>query len=123
MKKNGPSQNLKPVADGEGDGIGLETIDAIPKRTILDVAMRTVGVLVGELPGKTIARLTDTSADNVPVRIRNERIEAFVRDGVFAIDIASAHRKSAGQLTSDPEFVKEAGFPIEGQGNIAGTLM
>ena len=78
--------------------------------------------MVGELPVEAVQSLPDARAEDVAVGVRYQWIEAFVRNGVLAVDVPGADVEAARELASDAKFVEEAGFPIEWERDVSAGL-
>src|SRR6185369_14214097 len=116
-----PGPGLKMVTDREGERRGEQPIPAI------DTRIRGLGngtefaadKLAGDRPIPMLAFVADPEAADVQIGIGDQRGVIALRGGGLTEKVAGAHIITFAQLAGDPQFVKEAGVPIERQGSEA----
>src|SRR5690242_11456334 len=111
-RSGGGVVSLEPVSQRDGEGVGFKSVSAICCRALVNVSAWTVSILVSDIPAITFELPAEANRKDMSVRIRNGRIEAFVRNRVFAVKIASAHVVGA-EFAGYTEFIYKTRLPVK----------
>src|ERR1700677_3643082 len=115
---------LEVVSKGEFNGMADEAVSPVVEDQIIaDAAVRPVSELIRKVPTVAALGLADARAENVAVRVGDERVEIAAGDGALAVDVASAHAVAVGKIARRAELIHEAIVPVEGDGDGGGAIL
>ena len=81
--------------------------------TIIDGARGAVSALISKVTGEPFSLIGHSDAEDVAIRIRDNGIEEFIRNRVFAVDVTATDVQPVVEIVSRAEFIHEARTVVE----------
>src|SRR5947207_14597191 len=121
---SGGAKGLEGVSKGNSEGMADELIATIGGfngsgkrvgvgRTARNRPRRAKGQLIGCVPTQPFIRLAQPNAENVAIRVGDNRVETRIGNRVLAVDITGAHAIIVPKIVRRAEFVEKARSPVK----------